>query len=48
MDIEKTFEEKIAEADAKIKDAEQNFGDTQIRDGLLSKAEVYNEHQKYD
>jgi hypothetical protein len=28
MDIEKTFEEKIAEADAKIKDAEENFGDT--------------------
>lgn len=43
MDIEKTFEEKLAEADAKIQDAEENFGETEVRDAILVKAEVYND-----
>ena len=38
MDIEKTFEELLAQRDLKIKDAEQNFGQTEIRDALLAKA----------
>ena len=38
MDIEKSFEEQLAEIEEKIKDAEQNFGETEIRDAILLKA----------
>jgi len=48
MDIEKTFDELLAEADLKIKDAEENFGETEVRDALLAKAELYHNHHKYD
>ena len=48
MDIEKTFDELVAEADLKIKDAEENFGETEVRDALLAKAELYDKHQKHD
>lgn len=48
MDIEKTFEQLLEERDAKIKDAEENFGETEVRDALLAKAELYNEHRKYE
>jgi 26S proteasome regulatory subunit N7 len=48
MDIEKTFDELVAEADLKIKDAEENFGETEVRDALLAKAELYDKHQKHE
>lgn len=44
MDIEKTLQEKIEEVEAKIKDAEENFGETEIRDAIIEKAEVYLQH----
>lgn len=47
MDIEKTFEELLAEIDEKIKDSEENFGETEVRDALFAKAELYNNHQKF-
>jgi 26S proteasome regulatory subunit N7 len=47
MDIEKSFEQLLADKDAKIKDAEENFGETEVRDALLEKAELYNDHSKY-
>ena len=32
----------------KIKDAEENFGETEIRDALLDKAQIFKSHTKYD
>ena len=32
---------KLAELDAKIKDAEENLGDVEVRDAMLAKAEFY-------
>jgi hypothetical protein len=37
----------LAEKDLKIKDAEENFGETEVRDALLSKAELYNDFDKF-
>lgn len=48
MDIEKTFEQLLAETNDKITDAEENFGETEVRDALLAKAELYNDHSKYE
>lgn len=48
MDIEKSLEERLAEVEEKIKDAEENFGETEIRDAIIEKAEIYNTFQKYD
>lgn len=48
MQIEKTFEELLAEKDLKIKDAEENFGQTEIRDALLAKAQLYHDHNKLE
>ena len=47
MDIEKTFDEQLAEKDLKIKDAEENFGETEVRDALLAKAELYQNYSKF-
>jgi 26S proteasome regulatory subunit N7 len=38
----------LAEIEEKIKDAEENFGETEIRDAILLKAELYHEYNKYD
>ena len=32
---------KLTELDAKIKDAEENLGDVEVRDAMLAKAEFY-------
>ena len=48
MDIEKSLDELLADLDLKIKDAEENFGETEIRDALLAKAELYHDHKKYE
>jgi 26S proteasome regulatory subunit N7 len=34
-------EEKIKELDDKIKDAEENFGENEVREALLAKAEYF-------
>lgn len=47
MEIEKTFDEQLAEKDLKIKDAEENFGETEVRDALLAKAELYQNYSKF-
>jgi 26S proteasome regulatory subunit N7 len=48
MEIEKTFEQLVEDQDAKIKDAEENFGETEVRDALLAKADLYHQHSKYE
>lgn len=48
MEIEKTFDEKLVEHDLKIKDAEDNFGETEVRDALLGKAELYFDHGRWE
>ena len=37
----------MVENDEKIKDAEENFGETEVRDAMLAKAELYHDHKKY-
>jgi 26S proteasome regulatory complex component, contains PCI domain len=44
MNIEPTFEEELRKADEKIKDAEENLGDVEVRDAIFEKAALY---QKY-
>ena len=41
------MDELLAETDLKIKDAEENFGETEVRDAMLAKAELYHDHKKY-
>ena len=45
MEIENNLEAEIIKIDEKIKDCEKNLGDTEIRDAILEKAEIY---KKYD
>lgn len=38
----------MAEKDLNIKDAEENFGETEVRDALLAKAELYDNNSKHE
>jgi 26S proteasome regulatory subunit N7 len=40
-DLQKQNEEKLKELDEKTKDAEENFGENEVREALLAKAEYY-------
>ena len=48
MEVEKTFEELIEEDDKKIKDATENYGDVEIRDALIEKANTYLKYKKIE
>lgn len=40
--LKKANDEELAKLEEKIKDAQENLGDVEVRDGLLSKAEFFN------
>lgn len=40
-DLKKKNDEELAKLDEKIKDAQENLGDVEVRDGMLAKAEFY-------
>lgn len=48
MDIEKSHEDKIKEFDDKIKDAQENQGEIEIRDAFINKADYYFGRQEFD
>lgn len=48
MEIQHTLEELIKKVDEKIKDAEENLGDIEVRDAILEKAEIYKAHDEIE
>jgi 26S proteasome regulatory subunit N7 len=44
MDIQFDFEAELKKIEDRIKDAEENLGDIEVRDGILAKAELYEKH----
>lgn len=41
MDIDFDRDTELKKLDEKLKDAEENYGDVEIRDAILAKAEFY-------
>lgn len=41
MDIDFDRDAELKKLDEKLKDAEENYGDIEVRDAILSKAEFY-------
>ena len=48
MDIQFDREEEIKKIDEKIKDAEENLGDVEIRDAILEKADFFEKIREHD
>ncbi|KRX09446.1 hypothetical protein PPERSA_00725 [Pseudocohnilembus persalinus] len=48
MEEELTFEQQLQKFDDKIKDAEENLGDQEIKDAHFERAQLYDKYEKYE
>lgn len=50
MDIEKpqNYEEELKKLEDQIKNAEENYGDTEVREAIMSKADFFLKHDEDD
>lgn len=48
MDTEISFEDGLKKCDEKIEHAKENFGDIEIRDAIMEKAQYLHSHKKIE